>query len=178
MVSYILAAVTGVLVLIADQFTKVYVSNNFEMAKSYEFLPGLIDITYIHNDGAAWGMLGGYTWLLLSITIVVMLVCIALLLKYGMRDRVLFWAAMLILSGGLGNMVDRLFRNGKVIDFLHFEFWPTFPVFNIADCAIVVGTCLLALYFFKSLIDEEKQKRAVLADSAPQCEENKQDENI
>ncbi len=177
MVSYILAAVTAVLTLVADQFTKVYISNNFEMAKSYEFLPGLIDITYIHNDGAAWGMLGGYTWLLLSITIVVMLICIALLLKYGMRDKLLFWSAMLILSGGLGNMIDRIFRSGMVIDFLHFEFWPTFPVFNVADCAIVVGTCLLAFYFFKSLIDEEKQKRAVLAASAAQQEENRQDEN-
>ncbi|MBQ8267015.1 MAG: signal peptidase II, partial [Clostridia bacterium] len=78
MVSYILAAITGVIVLVVDQFTKVFVSNNFEMAKSYKFLPGIIDITYIHNDGAAWGMLGGYTWLLLSITIVVMLACIAL----------------------------------------------------------------------------------------------------
>lgn len=177
MVSYILAAVTAVLTLVADQFTKVYISNNFEMAKSYEFLPGLIDITYIHNDGAAWGMLGGYTWLLLSITIVVMLICIALLLKYGMRDKLLFWSAMLILSGGLGNMIDRIFRSGMVIDFLHFEFWSTFPVFNVADCAIVVGTCLLAFYFFKSLIDEEKQKRAVLAASAAQQEENRQDEN-
>lgn len=177
MVSYILAAVTAVLALVADQFTKVYISNNFEMAKSYEFLPGLIDITYIHNDGAAWGMLGGYTWLLLSITMVVMLICIALLLKYGMRDKLLFWSAMLILSGGLGNMIDRIFRSGMVIDFLHFEFWPTFPVFNVADCAIVIGTCLLAFYFFKSLIDEEKQKRAVLAASAAQQEENRQDEN-
>lgn len=176
MVSYILAAVTGVIVLAADQFTKYFISNNFEMAKSYEFLPGIIDITYIHNDGAAWGMLGGYTWLLLSITIVVMLGCIALLLKWGLRDKIMFWSAMLILSGGVGNMIDRIFRGGNVIDFLHFEFWPTFPVFNIADCAICVGAGLIILSLFKSIIDEQRQKsRAAVIE---QTEEENQNENV
>ncbi len=173
MITYILAAITGVLVLVADQFTKVYIQNNFEMAKSYEFLPGLIDITYIHNDGGAWGMLGGYTWLLLSATIVVMLVCIALLLKYGADDKLMFWAIVLVLSGGVGNMIDRIFRDGNVIDFLHFEFWPTFPVFNVADCAIVVGAGLLILYFFKGIINEEKQKR-----NAVMIEASKKNGNI
>lgn len=176
MVSYILAAITGVIVLVADQFTKFFISNNFEMAKSYEFLPGIIDITYIHNDGAAWGMLGGYTWLLLSITIVVMLGCIALLLKWGLRDKIIFWSAMLVLSGGVGNMIDRIFRGGNVIDFLHFEFWPTFPVFNIADCAIVVGAGLIILSLFKSIIDEQRQKSR--ASVAEQIKEENQNENI
>lgn len=173
MITYILASITGLLILVADQFTKIYIQNNFEMAVSYKFLPGLIDITYIHNDGGAWGMLGGYTWLLLSVTIVVMLVCIALLLKYGAKDKLMFWAIILVLSGGLGNMIDRIFREGKVIDFLHFEFWPTFPVFNVADCAIVVGAGLLVLYFFKGIIDEEKQKRAASVTVV-----SKEDENI
>lgn len=175
MVSYILATLTGVLFLIADQFTKYYISNNFDMAKSYDFLPGLIDITYIHNDGGAWGMLGGYTWLLLSVTIVIMLVCIALLLKYGVKDKLMFWAVMLVLSGGVGNMIDRIFRGGNVIDFLHFQFWPTFPVFNVADCAIVIGAGLLLIYFFKGIIDEEKQKRSVIAQTLSQEKENDND---
>lgn len=173
MVSYILAALVGIVVLAADQFTKFYISNNFVMAKSYEFLPGLIDITYIHNDGGAWGMLGGYTWLLLSVTIVIMLVCIALLLKYGVKDKLMFWAIILVLSGGVGNLIDRAFRGGNVIDFLHFEFWPTFPVFNIADCAIVVGAGLLMLYFLLGLIKDEKKKRAVISQTVTQGEESK-----
>ncbi len=172
MVSYILAVITGIIVLAADQLSKVFISKNFEMAKSYEFLPGVLDITYIHNDGAAWGMLGGYTWLLLSITIVVMLACIALLLKWGLRDKVMFWSAMLILSGGVGNMIDRIFRGGNVIDFLHFEFWPTFPVFNIADCAICVGAGLIILSLFKSILDEQKQKTRAAATTHAQENEN------
>ena len=168
MLSYILAAITGVLVLAGDQFTKVYVSTHFEMAKSYQFLPGLLDITYINNDGGAWGMLGGYTWLLLSVSIVIMLVCIALLLKYGTKDKLMFWAVILVLSGGIGNMIDRIFNSGNVIDFLHFEFMPTFPVFNIADCSIVVGACLLLFYFIKGIIDENIQKHNALQESLAQ----------
>lgn len=175
MVSYILAAVTGVVILAADRFTKFFISNNFEMAKSYKFLPGILDITYIENDGAAWGMLGGYTWLLLSVTIVVMLAVIALLLKWGLRDKVMFWSAMLILSGGVGNMIDRIFRGGNVVDFLHFEFWPTFPVFNVADCAIVVGAGLILISLLRSIIDEQKQKTRAVTDN--QIDEQK-NENI
>lgn len=163
MVSYILAAVTGVLVLVADQFTKYYIpqyyqQNELLMGESIKFIPKVLDITYIHNDGAAWGMLGGYTWLLLSITFVVILAVVALLLRHGTRDKTIFWASMLILSGGVGNMIDRIFRGGYVIDFLHFEFWPTFPVFNVADCAIVVGTALVIFSLLKSIFDEQMQK--------------------
>ncbi len=176
MLSYILASIVGVLVLAADQFTKFYISNNFEIAKSYDFLPGLLDITYIHNDGGAWGMLGGYTWALVSITIVIMLVCVTLLLKYGVKDKLMFWAIVLVLAGGVGNMIDRVFRGGNVIDFLHFEFWPSFPVFNVADCAIVIGAGLLLLYFFKGLLDEEKQKRAALQEALAQQEDISENE--
>ena len=56
-------------------------------------------------------------------------------------------------------MLDRVFRQGNVVDFLHFEFFPSFPVFNIADCAIVVGAGLLILYFIIDAVQEEKQKR-------------------
>ncbi len=174
MVSYILAAVVGLVVLAADQLSKIYVAANFTMARSYEFIPGIIDITYIHNDGGAWGMLGGYTWLLLSLSCVIILVCVALLLKYGVRDKLMFWAIILILSGGVGNMIDRIFRGGNVIDFLHFEFMPNFPVFNIADCAICVGAGLLLLYFFKGMIDERREKRRALLQAIA---ESKQNEN-
>lgn len=176
--TYILAAITGILILVADQFTKYFVPNyyavnNLDMGQDwFELIPGIININYIHNDGAAWGMLSGHTWLLLSVTFVVMLVCVALLLKYGAGDKLMFWAMCLVLSGGMGNMIDRVFRDGKVIDFLQFGFWTDFPIFNIADCAIVIGAGLLLLYFFKGIIDEEKQKRSIAAFEASQKNEN------
>ena len=159
MISYILAVIVGLGVLVADQYTKMLVAANFELGESTEFIGGILDFTYIHNTGGAWGMLSGYTWLLVSITLIIMLICIALLMRYGLKNKLIFWSLILVLSGGIGNMIDRIFRGGEVIDFLHFAFWKDFPVFNIADISIVIGACLLILYFAIGMINDERQKR-------------------
>lgn len=159
MVSYILAVLCGFAVLGIDQYTKYYVISNYALGESSEFINGFIDIIYIHNRGGAWGMLSGYTWLLLSATSIIMLVCLCLLIKLGLKNKLIFWAISLVLFGGLGNMIDRIFRDGNVIDFLHFEFFPSFPVFNVADCAIVVGAGLLILYFIIDTVNDSKNKR-------------------
>lgn len=159
MISYILAFLCGVQLLGADQLTKYYISTNFVLGESREFLSGFIDLTYIHNRGGAWGMLYGRTYILLPITLVIMIICIIFYVKYGKKSRLLLWAITLVMSGGIGNMIDRVFRGGNVVDFLHFEFFPSFPVFNVADCAIVVGAGLLILYFILDAVREEKQKK-------------------
>ncbi len=160
MLSYILAVLCGIAVLGFDQLTKFYIVSNFELGQSTEFLKGFIDIIYINNKGGAWGILEGQTWTLLSITAILMIVCFTLLLKLGKSNKVLFWSITLILFGGLGNMIDRIFRGGNVVDFLHFEFYPTFPIFNVADCAVVVGAFLLIGYFiFDSIRDSRAKKQ-------------------
>lgn len=158
MVSYILAVVCGALVIIADQFTKYLIAANFSLHETREFLSGFIEFTYIHNRGGAWGMLYGYTYILVPVTVVVMAICIFLYVKYSKKNKLMFWAVALVLSGGIGNMIDRVFRSGNVVDFLHFEFFPSFPVFNVADCAVVVGAGLLILYFILDWVKEAKQK--------------------
>lgn len=160
MISYISALVCGALLLLADQLIKYYISANFVLGESREFLNGFIDLIYIHNRGGAWGILYGRTYLLLPITLAIMALCIFFYVKYGKKSRLLLWAISLVLSGGIGNMIDRVFRGGNVVDFLHFEFFPTFPVFNVADCAIVAGAGFLILYFVLDAIREEKQKKA------------------
>ena len=95
MISYILAAIVGIAVLVVDQYTKMLVAANFELGQSTEFIKGVIDFTYIHNTGGAWGMLSGYTWLLVSVTLIIMLVCIALLMRYGVKNKLVFWALCL-----------------------------------------------------------------------------------
>lgn len=154
MISYILASISFVLILIFDQITKYYISTNFILGESADFLNGFIDLIYIHNRGAAWGIMQGKTWLLIAITFIMLLVCVVFLIKSG-KNKLLLWAITLVLSGGIGNMIDRIFRGGNVVDFLHFEFWPTFPIFNVADCAVVLGAGLLILYF---IIDTFKEK--------------------
>ncbi len=166
MFSFIIAVLSGLAVLIIDQFTKYFIISNFSLGQSADFIKGLIDIVYIHNEGAAWGMLSGKTWLLVAFTTVAMGFCGYLLWKYGRKNKLMLMGLTLVISGGVGNLIDRIFRNGKVIDFLHFEFWPEFPVFNVADCAIVVGVGLLILYFVIDTVNDyrlkksEKQKNA------------------
>ena len=160
MISYVLAALTCLAVLGADQLTKHIVATHFVLGEEGKSLiPGLIDLIFVKNDGGAWGMLGGSTWLLLSLTIVIMMICITLLLKYGAKDKVIFWSISLILAGGLGNMIDRIFRGGFVVDFLHFTFWKSFPVFNVADCAIVTGGVLLVVYLGWGILKEYRKRK-------------------
>ena len=159
MVTYILGVVCAFLLLGADQLTKYLISSNMTLGEGKEFINGIIDIVYIHNTGGAWGMLSGYTWVLLSLTVIAMLVCITLLLKSGMKSKLLFWSICLIISGGIGNFIVRIFRGGNVVDFLHFEFWPTFPIFNVADICVVVGAGLLVLYFIIDTVKESKKAK-------------------
>ena len=159
MISYILAVLSGGLLLFLDQYTKSLVVANFKLAESKQFIDGFINFVYIHNKGGAWGLLNGRTWLLLSLTIVIMLVCIALIIKHGLKNKLMFWSISLIIFGGIGNMLDRILRDGNVVDFIHLEFMPSFPVFNIADCSIVIGGALLILYFILDILRENKEKK-------------------
>ncbi len=163
MISYILAVVLGGIVLAVDQYTKFLIMNTFEYQQSADFIKGLIRICYIHNTGGAWGVLEGHTWVLLAMTIAIMVVCVVLLVKWGAKNKLLFFAMTLVLSGGVGNLIDRVFRGGNVVDFLQFDFWQEFPVFNVADCAIVIGVGLLMLYFLLDTVKELKAKK--LADT-------------
>ncbi len=157
--SYIFAVVVGVLALGADQLSKYYVASKFFETESRPAIEGFFEWNYVKNRGAAWGMLDGYTWILLALTAVAMLVCVALLVKSGKNNKLLFWSIVLILSGGLGNMIDRIFR-GYVVDFIHLEFMD-FPVFNIADCVIVIGAGLLMLNFLLDFKSSSKQKNEI-----------------
>ena len=144
--TYILAIISSVLFLLADRFTKYIVETNMALNESIPFIPNFLDFTYIHNTGGAWGILAGKTWLLVVFTAVVMAFCVVFLIRNGFKNPLLFWAVCLVVSGGVGNMIDRIFNEGRVIDFLRTLFID-FPIFNLADCAVVIGAGLLILYF-------------------------------
>lgn len=159
MTTYILAIVCAAVCLVADQLTKVYIVNNVALHSQSDFVNGLLNITYVQNGGGAWGILSGRTMFLVVVTVAIMFVCVYLLAVKAKNQPLYFWAVCLVLAGGLGNMIDRLFRGGLVVDFLQFDFWQDFPVFNIADCAIVVGCGLLILHFILDWIKEIKEKK-------------------
>ena len=152
------ALLCGAAIVAADQISKYWIVTNFSLGQSKPFLRGWIEFSYIHNRGAAWGIFSGKTYILLPVTILVMGFCAFLVIKFFQKSKLLLWAMVLVLSGGVGNMIDRIFKDGNVVDFLHFEIFPTFPVFNVADCAIVLGAGLLVLYFLLDFFAEKKNK--------------------
>lgn len=156
--TYILAIAVSALFLLADRITKYLVVSGMSLNHSIPFIPKFMDFTYIYNTGGAWGILSGKTWILVLFTAAVMIGCVIFLIKNGKKNPLLFWSVCLILSGGLGNMIDRIFNEGKVIDFLRILFID-FPIFNIADCAVVIGSGLLILYCILDIIKEVKEEK-------------------
>ena len=148
------AAALGLLAL--DQWTKFWTVASFAAptaANIYStndpakpFLPGLVELTRIHNYGAAWSSFSGQKWLLIGLTTVLLSVILVLVARKVVRHPVGLAACTLILTGGIGNLIDRV-RMGYVVDMFHFEFWPSYPVFNVADICVVIGAVLGSVYY-------------------------------
>ncbi|MDD3119439.1 MAG: signal peptidase II [Victivallales bacterium] len=137
-------AVATVLVLL-DQITKQLVVGMFRLHEQRIVIPGFFNLTYITNKGAAWGMFHGYGWALLLVSLVVMGIIVWRMraLTEGWHERYL--ALFLIMSGIVGNSIDRLWRK-EVVDFLDFQFFGYhWPAFNVADSAITVGVTIYLL---------------------------------
>ena len=131
--------------LILDQLTKLLVERKMIRGESIEIIKGFFSLTYVTNKGAAWGMFHGYGMVLFAVGALVTITAIVFLRKLcdGYPERYL--AVLTVLSGVLGNSIDRLFR-GEVVDFLDFyiknRHW---PAFNVADCAICAGIFVYTL---------------------------------
>ncbi|MEG1887424.1 MAG: signal peptidase II [Oscillospiraceae bacterium] len=173
--SYMIAIIFSVLILIADQVTKFLVASNFQLGETRPFIDGFMNFTYIHNSGAAFGIFKDQTWVFLAITVLVMIVCIGMLVKKTYSSKLMTWSIFLVLSGGMGNLIDRIFRGGNVVDFLEFDFI-RFPIFNIADCAVVVGAGMIIVYFIFDFIKEVQSNKIVeiAADHKPEAEEKQE----
>ena len=116
------------------------------LGESAPLLPGVLQLTRLHNYGAAWSSLSGKTVVLLVITGVLMAAVAYLLLKKIVRHPLGVTAGLFILGGGLGNMIDRI-RLGYVVDMLDISPLFDYPIFNLADCFVVVGAILGAVYY-------------------------------
>ncbi|WP_162924388.1 signal peptidase II [Rubrobacter indicoceani] len=125
-------------VFVVDQVLKFLVERTMSLNESITLIPGLLSLTYIHNDGGAFGILGGSQILLLAGSVIAVLVVLWMLVS-GPPSRLTTVACGLILGGAAGNLADRL-SSGYVTDYVHFDFW---YIFNAADVAIVSGVLLL-----------------------------------
>ena len=131
--------------LALDQWLKAYVTASIPLGRAQPLLPGLVELRTVHNYGAAWSSFAGMRWLLVAVTCCIVAVVAAALVRRVVRHPFGVAAGFLIISGGLGNIIDRV-RLGYVVDMFDFQFI-NYPVFNIADCCIVCGCIMGAIYY-------------------------------
>jgi len=140
--SAILALIFCVVLVAADRAGKLLAVRFLQPVGTAPLIPGFINLTYVENTGVSFGLFVGGRWVFVIVSLVVMGVIVYLYRKISRERRLLRFSTLLILSGAFGNMIDRLLH-GFVVDFFCFEFI-NFPVFNVADCLIVVGTIMFA----------------------------------
>lgn len=155
----ILLSMIGMLVSL-DQLTKLLVVSNFRLGESSAVLPNFFSLTLVHNEGAAFGFLATLPPNLrdpffMVVPVLTLLVIMAIFTKLREEQAMSIYSLSLIVSGALGNLIDRL-HLGFVVDFLdfHWQYRAHFPAFNVADIAISLGVLILLI----GIITEKESK--------------------
>ncbi|MBQ8752849.1 MAG: signal peptidase II [Clostridia bacterium] len=136
----------GLLVMVGlDQWTKYLAILHLKGQENVILWPGVFELEYRENTGAAFSIMEGQSWFLIGFTsLALILVAVFLFRAKLAQSNWVRIAGVLILAGGIGNLIDRIFR-GFVVDFLYFSLID-FPVFNVADCCVVIGAIALMVY--------------------------------
>lgn len=145
---YILA----VFVLGLDQWSKYLVRASMQMGESIPIIDSIFHLTYIENEGVAFGLFSGHTNIFVLVSILVLIGLLIFVWKESSQSLLLHYGAALVVSGALGNIIDRAMK-ASVTDMFDFHIW---PIFNIADIAVCVGFVLLVLYLFFSSEDKSE----------------------
>ena len=131
-----------------DQLIKLLISSFLHLNESLTIITNIFNITYLENSGAAWSILNGHLSLLIVFSVIALFIIIYYMKKFVLNKRNII-AFGLIYGGLLGNLFDRLFH-GYVIDYFDFKIFNyKYPVFNIADTALVIGIFLIIIAIFK-----------------------------
>lgn len=130
--------------VVIDQITKYFTVTCLKPVSTVEIINNILSFTYVENRGAAFGIMPNSRWLFIIFTVVVIAVFIGYTVKKNITNRLYTISASLIIAGGIGNLIDRVFR-GYVVDMIEVTFI-NYPVFNFADCCVVAGAILFCLY--------------------------------
>lgn len=137
-----ISLILAVVLVLLDQLVKHWVATSIALGTSHVVIPGVLALTDLHNDGAAWSMLQGQQWLFAIISVVAIAVIGYLMFRWR-RQWPLMIGLVLVLAGTLGNFIDRL-MNGYVVDMFELLF-VNFPVFNVADSCLTIGVLILII---------------------------------
>ncbi len=150
------------LIVVIDQVIKYFVVSYLAPVGSVTAIPHILDLVYQENNSGAMGIFRNVgfdtRWLLIILTSIVMAVLVIMLIKNADNSKLFSLALVLIVGGGIGNLIDRLFRGGAVVDYLLLSFFPYNC--NFADYCITAGTILLIIYllFYSDLKSDIKFK--------------------
>ena len=146
-----IVAVIVLLLIALDQLVKSYIVQQIPLGEVRSWIPNFVSLTYLQNRGAAFSILQDQQWLFAIITLVVMVGAIWYLHKHMEDSLWMVLGLTLIISGGLGNFIDRV-SQGFVVDMFHLDFI-NFAIFNVADSYLTVGVIILLIAMLKEEIN-------------------------
>ena len=153
--SVIISLISIAVLTAADQVIKLFVERFLAPVGTAEFINGFIGWNYVRNTGAAFGSFSDNTVLLSVVTGAVLLAGIVLIARKKVKSRFCLVCAVMIISGGLGNLIDRVLK-GYVVDFIDLQFM-NFAVFNFADILVTVGAFALMFYVIADIFRDRKK---------------------
>lgn len=151
----IIILIVAALLALADQGFKLLAVQHLKGAGKVTVIDNLLFLDYTENRGAAFSMLANKRWLFIVFTVFIIAVFIWAIFKYKPTNKLLIISSMLIIGGGIGNLIDRIYL-GYVVDYIYWSFFT--PVCNFADYCITSGTVLLMIYiiFFTDTLKNKK----------------------
>jgi len=156
-----------------DQASKIYIQYNMHIGESIPVIEGIFHITYIENPYTAFGLFR-YQTIFFLIAASISLILIILIYKKIIfkKDPFMYIPLTLVLSGAVGNLIDRVRIDGRVVDFIDFRIW---PIFNFADSAIVCGMLVLLIHvLFRAPEKEEEEEEEDIKNIKEYREEDKE----
>lgn len=161
----ILLSLAGLIIAI-DQATKLYIHSHFRLGESIPVINDFFSITYVRNRGAAFGILGNShetfrNIFFLTMPPIAVVIILSILRGVPSSDKLQVFALSSVFSGAIGNYIDRL-RFRYVIDFLDFHYKEvySYPAFNVADMAIVIGVMILFYILFKEWAESRNTEQS------------------
>lgn len=149
-------SVMMVLIIAFDKITKLLAKSHLMNKEPVTFIKGVVEFRYAENTGVAFSAFSGGRWFFVALTAVVVIAFLIYMFKgKAQKNLWLFWSLGVIVSGAVGNLIDRIYL-GYVIDFINPTF-VNFAVFNIADCAVTLGTISLVAYLLADLFKKEQK---------------------
>ena len=139
----VVVLLTAALLLAVDQVIKYFVLRDLKPIGSVTVIPGLLELAYVENTGAAFGLFKNAVWFIVGITVIAAVVILVLLFRYRRHTFFSYTTSALLIAGGFGNLIDRIVH-GFVVDYIHVLFFGY--VFNFADCCITIGAVLFVIH--------------------------------